>query len=68
MPANHAQTRLIVGLILLILSGPLVLPQVDWDTVGLLWLVVWGGGVGLLAYPVAALWHRLTANRRGPTP
>jgi hypothetical protein len=64
---SKTQTRLVVGIILLILTGPFVLPQVDWGTTGLVWLVIWGGVVGLLAYPVAALWHRLTANRRGPT-
>lgn len=65
--ANNAQTRLVVGLILLILTGPLVLPRMGWDTAGLLWLVVWGGVVGLLTFPVATLWHSLTSNRRGPT-
>ena len=46
---SKAQTRLVVGLILLILTGPFVLSR------------------GLLAYPVAALWHRRDASRRGPT-
>jgi hypothetical protein len=64
---SKAQTRLVNGLILLILTGPFVLSRVDWGTAGILWLVVWGGVVGLLAYPVAALWDRRTANRRGPT-
>lgn len=64
---SKAQTRLVVGLILLILTGPFVLSRVDWGAAGMLWLVVWGGLVGLLAYPVAALWHRRAASRRGPT-
>ncbi len=64
---SKAQTRLVVGLILLVLTGPFVLPRVDWGTAGMLWLVIWGAVVGALAYPAAALWHRLTANRRGPT-
>ncbi|WP_395575757.1 hypothetical protein [Streptomyces sp. BK79] len=60
---SKALTRLVVGIILLILTGPLVLPQIDWDTADMVWLAIWGGVAGLLAYPVAALWHRLTANR-----
>lgn len=64
---SKAQSRLVSGLILLILSGPFVLSRADWGTVGMLWLVIWGAAVGVLAYPAAALWHRLTANRRGPT-
>lgn len=67
MPDGKAQTRLTVGIVLLILTGPFVLPQVDWGTADMVWLVIWGGIIGLLAYPVAALWSRLTANRRGPT-
>ncbi|GAA2286746.1 hypothetical protein GCM10010234_27850 [Streptomyces hawaiiensis] len=63
---NNARARLVVGLILLILTGPFVLSRVDWGPTGLLWLVVWGGVVGLLSYPVATLWHSLTANRREP--
>jgi hypothetical protein len=61
---SKSQSRLVTGLILLILTCPFVLSRVDWGTGGVLWLVAWGGVVGLLTYPVALLWHRHTTNRR----
>ncbi|MFF9114564.1 hypothetical protein ACF09Y_02875 [Streptomyces massasporeus] len=48
---SKPQSRLVTGLILLILTGPFVVYRMDWGTAGILWLVIWGAVVGVLAYP-----------------
>lgn len=58
------QTRLIIAIILLLASGPFVIPSVQWGTLDMLWLVAWAVVVGLVAYPLAFIWQRTTKNRR----
>jgi hypothetical protein len=62
---DKAQTRLVVGTILLVLTGPFVLPRIEWGTADMVWLVLWGAVIGLVTYPLAMLWARVTASRRG---
>jgi hypothetical protein len=61
------QIRISVAIILLIASGPFVIPAVQWGTLGMLRLVAWAAIAGLAAYPLASLWRRLMQNRHhGP--
>ncbi|NJQ01266.1 hypothetical protein [Streptomyces zingiberis] len=63
MRDGDTRARFVIGIVLLLLSGPLVVPAVEWGGPRTVWLVVWVTAVGFVSYPLASLWR--VSTRRG---